>query len=366
MNGIRIRSRHAGGNIRLLAEKGGEIHLEQDLRDTAQWWFYWNFRADSERAQTIEFVFRNGEVIGPWGPAVSGDGITWRWLGAASIVAPDRFRYTFEAGETRYFCFSIPYQLHHYERFCTGIGGYPHVRREVLTVSEQLRPVPKLLVGNPEASGHVLLTCRHHACESTASYVLEGLIEALLRANSPVLHTHLLHVIPFVDLDGVENGDQGKNRRPHDHNRDYTEAPIYRETKAIMDEAAGLENFAAGIDFHCPFKWGGRNDVPFIVKKGPPAKEENERFGALLEEASLKAGNPCPVKYRSEHDIETGEDWNQPHGTNCSAFFEKQRARLALSFEFPYFGTDPSMITQQHCRQFGAVFAAALERYLLG
>ena len=27
--------------------------------------------------------------------------------------------------------------------------------------------------------------------------------------------------IPFMDKDGVEEGDQGKNRKPRDHNRDY-------------------------------------------------------------------------------------------------------------------------------------------------
>ena len=41
---------------------------------------------------------------------------------------------------------------------------------------------------------------------------------------------YLVYVIPFVDIDGVENGDQGK-QAPHDHNRDYINSPIYPETK---------------------------------------------------------------------------------------------------------------------------------------
>ncbi len=58
----------------------------------------------------------------------------------------------------------------------------------------------------------VLITCRHHACESTASYVVEGMMAALLaeteagewfRENTEVL------VIPSMDKDGVEDGDQG-------------------------------------------------------------------------------------------------------------------------------------------------------------
>ena len=78
------------------------------------------------------------------------------------------------------------------------------------------------LDGLPEHS--VLLTCRHHSCESVASYVLEGMMAAVLadtddgawfRKNAKVL------AVPFMDKDGVEEGDQGKNRKPRDHGRDY-------------------------------------------------------------------------------------------------------------------------------------------------
>lgn len=366
MGSIRISSDYAGGNIRLLAETGSEIHLEQELRDTLQWWFYWSFRTDAELAGTIEFVFHNGEVIGPWGPAISNDGMSWRWLGCDAVRANNRFRYSFEAGETCYFCFSIPYQLLHFECFYATICNHPLVRREVLTFSEQLKPIPKLVLGNPEASEHIYLTARHHSCESTSSYVLEGVLEALLESTvSLLLKKYCIHVIPFVDIDGVENGDQGKARAPHDHNRDYIEAPIYRATAAIIQEITALGSIAAGIDFHCPFKWGGRNDVPFIVKKGPPFKKEMERFGALLEMTTSSQPYATPISYSSAHDIEMGEDWNQPHGRSCSDFFARQGAKLAFSFEFPYFGSVEMGITPSNGKKFGAGFAKALEYYFL-
>jgi len=366
MANIRISSRYAGGNIRLLDHMGKEIHLEQELRDTAQWWFYWSFRADSSLAETIEFVFQNGEVIGPWGPAVSRDGISWRWLGREAVISPDRFRYTFAANETCYFCFSIPYQMHHFETFYATIDNHPLVKREVLTLSEQLRPIPKLLLGNPQASEHLYLTARHHACESTSSYVLEGLLEALLEPSSSLIfNDYCIHVIPMVDIDGVENGDQGKARAPHDHNRDYIESPIYRASDAIIREITALGANKAGIDFHCPYKWGGRNDVPFIVKKGPPVKQEIERFGALLESTTIRQDYDGQITYNSVHDIEMGEDWNQPHGTSGSDFFARQGAKLAFSFEIPYFGLEESMVSPVNCKKFGAAIAKSLELYLL-
>src|SRR5690606_14279390 len=94
----------------------------------------------------------------------------------------------------------------------------------------------------------------------------------------------------------------------------------------------------AGIDFHCPYKWANRNDFPFIVKKAPPMKQQNERFGQLLEQMTSRHASSDHIVYDSKYDIESGDDWNQPNGTNCSTFFEKQRMELAFTFEFPYFG----------------------------
>lgn len=62
------------------------------------------------------------------------------------------------------------------------------------------------------------MTARHHACESTGNYVLEGVLEELIKSLPNNLS---VMCVPFVDYDGVVNGDQGKNRFQHDHNRDY-------------------------------------------------------------------------------------------------------------------------------------------------
>jgi len=365
MENIRITDNYAGGNIRVIAQEGNLVKLEQDIRDTSGWWFYWNFRAEADQAQTIVFEFLNGEVIGPWGPAVSMDGIRWQWLGTDSLISRLSFRYSFTEGERVYFSFSLPYQLHHFERFYSRISDVPAVRRQVLTLSEQLRPVPLLVIGNTTARKHIMFTCRHHACESPPSYLLEGLLYYYLsQAESKVLQQFAIHCVPFVDLDGVENGDQGKARQPHDHNRDYVAAPRYEATAAIAEYAKSLE-LVAGIDLHSPYKWGERNDFPFVVKRGSPVKGEIERFNACLATATRSRAASGLISYSSIHDIEMGEDWNQPNGATCSAFFERTGAQLVFSFELPYFGNENMVISQDNCRQFGADFARALEAYLL-
>ena len=82
-------------------------------------------------------------------------------------------------------------------------------------------------------------------------YVMEGLVAtffedselgAWLRENVE------LTVVPFVDMDGAVEGDQGKHRLPHDHNRDYTEF-LYPETAAVASLMAEMEP-QIFIDFH--------------------------------------------------------------------------------------------------------------------
>ena len=60
-------------------------------------------------------------------------------------------------------------------------------------------------------------------------------------------------IVPFTDKDGVEDGDQGKNRKPHDHNRDYIKR-IYPEIQAITEQTPVWLNGKPlfWLDIHCP------------------------------------------------------------------------------------------------------------------
>ena len=203
----------------------------------------------------LTFEFTDGEVVGPLGPSVSYDRINWSWLENST----DHLHFTYLAsqpGQTVYFCFSIPYLLADFDRFTKSLPRMPMVDRKVLCLTEQGFECPLLVIGNKTALKHIVLTCRHHACESTASYVLEGVIEHLVSLcdASEILQEYCFHIVPFVDLDGVENGDQGKSRDPHDHNRDYISQPIFKSTAAIMRYCQELR-VVFFLDLHCPWKW---------------------------------------------------------------------------------------------------------------
>ena len=238
-NGIQIDTNFPSGNIIVEKIEGDTVNIRTDLRDTESWWFYWCFRVRGAAGKTLTFNFTEGAPIGVRGPGMSLDeGATWTWLGKQ----PDNksFKYSFppHADSVR-FSFGMPYTEANLNTFLKRIGDNSALKKEILCQSRKGRDVERLRVGKikDEPKFRVLLTCRAHCCEMMTSYVAEGLIESALaddkdgkwfRKNVEML------VIPFVDKDGVEDGDQGKLRRPRDHNRDYDTNAIYPETRAIQ------------------------------------------------------------------------------------------------------------------------------------
>jgi hypothetical protein len=169
---VRVDADFPGGNIRIDRLEGDVVRLQPDLRDTAGSWFYWYFRVRGAAERTLRFEFTSGEPVGVRGPAVSTDGRTWRWLGAESGNRKSfAYRFPPDADEVR-FTFTIPYLQANWEQFLAGHPNDARLRPAVLCQSRHGRAVECLYVGHPDRPPRhrVLLTARHHACESLASY----------------------------------------------------------------------------------------------------------------------------------------------------------------------------------------------------
>src|SRR5690625_6021252 len=68
------------------------------------------------------------------------------------------------------------------ERLLAAYTAHPALERRLLTHTRRGRRVELLRLGKlrGEPQQRVLLTCRHHACETMASHVLEGLMTRVL------------------------------------------------------------------------------------------------------------------------------------------------------------------------------------------
>lgn len=369
---LEIDAAFPGGNILIDRIDGDAVHLRQDLRDTAGDWFYWAFRVRGAAGRTLAFTLAT-DKFSSRGPAISDDsGRTWRWLGRAAVK--DRtFRHAFADDREVRFSLGMPYTAANLEAFLRQHGGGGAVRQETLCQTKKGRSVELLRFGQQggEPRFRVFLCARHHACEMMANYELEGVIEGVLAGDDTgrwLRQNVEFRAVPFMDKDGVEDGDQGKNRKPHDHNRDYAGEPIYASVAAVkrMLPAWSGGRLKIAIDLHCPALRGAGNEAIQLIG-GPEADfwQRATRFSQLLEKASAEG----PLCFRERDNLPYGQSWNKASGGLGNSFGSWVRTvpglRIGTTIELPYATANGQEVNAATARAFGRCLAVALRAYLL-
>jgi hypothetical protein len=364
-----------GGNVIVDSVEGDSIRVHQDLRDTEGDWFWWCFRVRGAAGRRFSVELTASAVIGPMGPAVSLDGgLSWDWLGPEAVSENRSFSYAVPAGarEVR-FAFAMPYLEADLERWLAGRAGRTAALSvEELCRSRKDRAVELLRLGRlgGDPRFRIMLIARHHCCESVADWVLEGVMEAILagdelgawfRENVEAM------VVPFADKDGVEDGDQGKNRRPRDHGRDYAGESLYPEQRRLRELvpgwSGGLLRFAA--DVHCPWIRGTHNeDIYQVGLDNPEMWRQQRRFGEILRQ--VQRG---PWAYDPAQDLPFGVDWNKGGNFAQGTGFSRWIAGLpgiwlSTAMEIPYAAHAGVPTTPERARLFGRDLAAAIRRHL--
>ena len=352
------------GNIVVDGIEGDTVKVHQDLRDSSLW-FYWAFRVKGAAGRTLTFNFtdkRWGGPVGVRGPVVSNDGGRTFSYPLDGKSRRDGFTYTFGANDDEVMFYEChPYVRANWDAFVARMGGGIVV--ETLCRSRQGANVPCARFGciGREPKFRIFMSARHHCSETMASWVLEGVGEACLADDDLgrwLRENVELMMVPFVDYDGAQAGDQGKLRKPHDHNRDYTEF-IYPETKAITQ---WIERHAHGrldmfIDVHCPWVRGKYNEWLYTPWKDPkilPDPAAETRFSQLLEK--LQCGT---MRYRAANDLPFGKEWNK--GVNYAqgwsgviwACHKVKGLKIARSYEVPFANANGAVVTPETCRALG-------------
>lgn len=146
---------------------------------------------------------------------------------------------------------------------------------EELCRSREGRPCPMLVIraGSKPARERlgVWVHARQHAWESGSSWVARGFAE-FLASDSPDarwLGEHAeIRFVPIMDIDNTATGNGGKDARPQDHNRDWSDQPHWPEVAAAKKQVE--EWVAAGrmdlfLDLHNP----GPGDPAFFYTLTP-------------------------------------------------------------------------------------------------
>lgn len=369
---IKIDADFPGGNIIVEKIEGNVVRLDRDIRDTRGDWFYWAFRIRGAENQSLKFVFKH-RCVGARGPAVSLDqGKTWRWLGDKGFSWTE-FSYKFGPNDRDVcFAFSMVYTQETLQRFLDANKNKFHLTKKILCRSKKGREVEYYTFGNPNNPNKLgaVLTCRHHACEMMAEYAIEGIVEEIFSGSDDgkwLLDNVEFIWIPFVDKDGVEDGDQGKNRFPHDHNRDYIQK-IHPEIKAIttMVPEWGKDKRLFLHDFHCPWTRDGINEILYYPgPQSPYMAAQLKRFADILTEKQ-KGGI---IPYRESNNLPFGKSWNIGTQNDKHRMFRQWTDSLLNAFfgntiEIPYANSEGAQATVESVRQLGHNMARTMRVFI--
>lgn len=364
-----IYSDFPSGNISIEKIKNDTLYLHPDLRDTKGDWFYWCFAVDNAKGKKLTFLFTKPNVITTKGPAISTDsGYTWEYLGD-QIVHNETFSYNFSTNDEVRFSMGMPYTKKQFSRFINPYLGSGNIKLDTLAISEKGNEIERLIIKPPmkQVKYKVLITARHHCCEMMADYLMEGIIQEVLK-NEWMRNNIEFCFIPFVDTDGVENGDQGKNRKPHDHNRDYSDSSIYVSTRALRNWIPfwSEKKMVIAMDLHCPWIKGDNHENIYVVGSEDEKKADQEKLFCRI----LKTTNNSELKVSDKIYLAYGKYWNSASNYTEGFSFGKwvstiEGVKLSVSLEFPYANNEGQTINQINSRAFGTDLAKALEKYLM-
>jgi hypothetical protein len=265
----------------------------------------------------------------------------------------------------------MPYVDENLSEFLQTYRDHRHLRIESLCKTKKGRDVKRLHLGKVDGTPRyrVLITCRHHCCEMMASYALEGLLSSVLQASDVgrwMCENVGFLVVPIVDVDGVTDGDQGKNRIPHDHNRDYSNQSLYPEVAAIRAFVPAWSNgqLDFALDLHDPAIRGESAEMIYFVESDGPTTENVRRFARMLE--TTRRG---PLPFLATNNMRFGSGWNTSSnyaaGMSFSQWAGKQPGILfASTVEIPYANVSGQEVTPESARAFGADLVAALRIFL--
>ena len=131
-----------------------------------------------------------------------------------------------------------------------------------LCKSRERRSVPMLHISEGDRTTAqrfgIWVEARQHAWESGGSWVCQGFMDWIMgdEAEAQWLRQNAeIFIVPVMDIDNAATGNGGKEGLPHDHNRDWSEAPHWNEVAAaqrVIAELAKEGRLDVFLDLHNP------------------------------------------------------------------------------------------------------------------
>ena len=283
----------AAGHIhfRLHATPGARLTLEFTNLDNV-----WNGRPASV-AEELKAV------------AVSENGLDWRPMATEALPA-NRVRLSVQMrGPQLYVARLEPYRLSNLDRMLSSLRRNPLAEITPIGRTVQGRELEIVRIGDRAAPWRVFVRARAHPWESGGNWVVEGLIQRLLKGDAEAetfLRRYCVYVLPMANKDGVARGMTRFNLQGMDLNRNW-----YRPADPqLAPENAALERWlegmiGAGQRPHLALEL--HNDGGGNLHVSRPARPEQERHlarmatleGLLRQHTWFTEGSSMPSSHNS-------------------------------------------------------------------
>lgn len=310
-----------GGSAQLIAidQTKRVVRLNPTLHEGRGWVCWWYFKLSGiEPGETITVDVGNAPWATPDRATYSTDNQNW-FQTTAGVRAAKRIVIRQKVdSDTAWFAWGPPFVPSQAKQLVDWAADQcPEATALELCRTRGGRPVPALKI-QPAGQDQkkligIWIQARQHAWESGSSWVCRGLVEWLVSDDPRAVLLRKqarITIVPIMDIDNVAMGAGGKNQKPHDHNRDWSDHPHWPSVAAAakqikqMDESGQFDMF---IDLHNP---GANSRNPFFFTS--PRRMLSDLGRANLDRflATCRLEMTGPLAYKGETH-ESGENYDK-------------------------------------------------------
>jgi len=257
--------------------------------------------------------------------------------------------------------FCYPYGPDEVDGLVADCGGVWRV--DTIGVSQKARALTRLSNAYGEQGSErpgIYVIARQHSSETTGSWVLDGFLRhiATLGDDAP-----MVWAAPLSNIDGVIQGDYGKDNFPYDLNRAWGPAPMRHETLVFQRDVGRWRKRclpALGIDFHSP--GGAERKGVYCFVPDPKLLPEMHRVTVGWAQAVSDAlGETYASDERFARVADYASRWDTP---SFGRYFCETLGLPALCVETSYGMAHELVLTRDHYRDIGKRIAQGVLRHL--
>ena len=336
------------------------------------WWCFrlWRDEGDGEDASIVRLAWRHFDnCLGLSShsaplvhPVVRRDHGPWERLPGGQVRDPGNgcpvvFWETEAPAQWLEAAFCFPHGLEQVEVFahkagwhCDAIGISSH-GRELIRVANDYGAADRARPG-------IYCVAHQHASEMSGAWALQGFLEEMARQGAAA---PLVWSAPLVNVDGVVEGDYGKDPFPWDLNRAWGQPPMRAEALVCMRDIERWRSRCRPVlclDFHSP--GGAEHEGVYTFLFDPQINSETYAMGEDWSDAiSGELADLAAVNFKRVATYPSRFKTDQ-HSTFSK--FYCQDTLLGMTFEVPYHRIAERLLSVDDYLEIGRRMAVAVGR----